>query len=160
MGKKDPFMKSNRLHTQLTNEQCCQLVAMRDVKGVKAAEHHFGVPVKTQASLSTKVKARPELARTYWQYRNKMAKGWVGTLGETSVAILQKIQEEVNKPDCDLLKLRELGRIFEILGDVSTSVMALAPQEITDDTPLFEVIDVEEEGQQLLLSGAEDGVAG
>jgi hypothetical protein len=155
MAKKDPFL-NRPIYQKLSDEQCCQLVAMRDVKGAKAAEHHFGVPVKSQVAISQKVKARPDLVRSYWQYRKNLASGWVRVLNETGIAVLTAIQQEVQAPTSDLLKLRELGRIFEILGDVSVSAMALAPAEVEEETPLWETIDVEEEQPQLLLQGSEN----
>jgi hypothetical protein len=159
MAKKDPFL-NRPIYPRLTDEQCCQLVAMRDVKGVKAAEHHFGVAVKSQAIISQKVKARPDLVKSYWQYRKNLARGWVGELNETGIAVLSAIRQEIQAPTTDLLKLRELGRIFEILGDVSVSAMALAPAEVEEETPLWEIIDVEEKTPQLLLEGSENGNAG
>lgn len=154
--KKDPFL-NKPIYQRLTDEQCCELVAMRDVNGAKAAEHHFGVSTKSQATISQKVKARPDLARCYWQYRRSLAKGWVGTLSETNVAILTAIKEEIQATKPDLLKMRELGRLLEIAGEVSVSVMAIPPQEIEEDTPLWETIDIEQETPQFLLQGSENG---
>lgn len=154
---KNPFFR--RLHRKLTDEQCCQLVAMRDVQGVKAAESHYGVDSRTQAKLSEAVKSRPHLDVVYWQYRNSIARRWVNGLGETLQAVLTKISEAVEADDIDLLKLRELTRTVEVLGDIGVSVTAIAPEAIEQETPRYEVIDIEVSENQLLLEGADDAVS-
>lgn len=154
---RDPFLR--RLHPKLTDEQCCQLVAMRDVQGIKAAESHYGIPAKTQAKLSEAVKSRPHLDVVYWQYRNSIARRWVNGLGETMQAVLTKISETVADDDIDLLKLRELTRTVEVLGDIGVSVTAIAPEAIEQETPRYEVIDVETTEDQLLLEGADDAIS-
>lgn len=159
---KDPFLY-RKLHTSLTDEQCCQLVAMRDVQGVEAAENHYNVPPKVQQKISEKVKSRPDLDRVYWQYRNSIARRWVNGLGETLNAVLCKISETVQTSEIDLLKLRELTRTIEVLGDIGVSVTAIAPEAIEQETPRFEIIDAEleaeEEEEQLLLEGAIDAAS-
>ena len=154
---KDPFFR--KLHPKLTDEQCCQLVAMRDVQGVKAAESHYGIPPKVQEKLSREVKSRPHLDIVYWQYRNSIARRWVNGLGETLQAVLAKISETVADDDVDLLKLRELTRTVEVLGDIGVSVTAIAPEAIEQETPRYEVIDVEAQDDQLLLEGADDATS-
>lgn len=154
---KDPFFR--RLHPKLTDEQCCQLVAMRDVQGIKAAENHYGIDAKTQNKLSKEVKSRPHLDIVYWQYRNSIARRWVNGLGETMQAVLAKISETVANDDIDLLKLRELTRTVEVLGDIGVSVTAIAPEAIEQETPRYEVIDIEAQDDQLLLEGADDATS-
>lgn len=157
MRNKDPFFQ--RLHRELTDEQCCQLVAMRDVQGIKAAEKHYGISKATQDRLSKAVKSRPHLDVVYWQYRNSIARRWVNGLGETLNAVLTKISETVSENDIDLLKLRELTRTVEVLGDIGVSVTAIAPEAIEQETPRYEIIDIEPEGEQMLLEGAKNAVS-
>lgn len=157
MGKpKDPFMRQN-LHTRLTNEQCCMMVAMRDVLGAKAAESHFQVAGKVQTALSQKVKARPDLDPVYWQYRNSLARRWINQLGETMSACLAKISESISEDEINLMQLRELVRAAEVLGDISVSVTAIAPEALElEAMPKHEIIDVESEEPLMLLGGVDD----
>lgn len=161
MAKTSPFVR-RKLHPKLSDEQCCQLTAMLDVLGAKAVENHFNVPVKTQKSISEKVKQRPDLEAYYWDYRKNLAKGWMRQLGETTSAVLVRISEEVGKDKIDAGTLRELTRAIEILGDFSVSAAVVAPQESEESEalPKYGAIDVdseeEEDGEPFLLPGQTD----
>jgi len=149
MRKKDPFLR--RLHPKLTDEQCCMMIAMRDVLGIKAAEHHFNIPAKKQIPIGEKVKTSPHLDTVYWQYRNSIAKRWMNQLGETMSATLLKITETIGEDEINLLQLRELVRAAEVLGDISVSATAIAPEGIELDAVKHQIIDVTEESEQYLL---------
>jgi hypothetical protein len=159
MAKASPFVR-RKLHPKLSDEQCCQLVAMADVLGAKAAENHFGVPIKTQKTISQKIRERPDLEGYYWDYRKNLAKGWMRQLGETTSAVLARISEEVGKDKIDAGTLRELTRAIEILGDISVSAAVVGPQEGEEIEPLpkYGAIDVDsqeddEDGEPFLLPG-------
>jgi len=153
MRNKDPFLR--RLHPRLTDEQCCMMTAMRDVLGIKAAENHFNIPAKKQIPISNKVKTSPHLDAVYWQYRNSIAKRWMNQLGETMSATLVKITETIGEDEIDLLQLRELVRAAEVLGDISVSATAIAPEGIEIDAVKHEIIDVTDDSEQYLLSASE-----
>lgn len=135
------------------------MVAMRDVHGIKAAESHYGLSSAAQGRISKVVKSRPDLDVVYWQYRNSIAKRWVNGLGETLQALLTKAKETIAGDEIDLLKLRELTRTIEVLGDIAVSVTAIAPEAIEQETPRYEVIDIEPSEDRLLLEGADDAVS-
>jgi hypothetical protein len=164
--KKSPFLR-RKLHSKLSDEQCCQLVAMADVLGEKAAENHFKVTIKVIRNISQKVKERPDLEEYYWDYRKSMAKGWIRQLGETTSAVLIRMSQEVTKDKIDALALRELTRAIEVLGDISVSAIVAGPPDSEDGEqmpklPKYGAIDVEsededededEDGEPFLLPG-------
>lgn len=132
------------------------MVAMRDVNGWKAAERHFGLTKIEQNRISKTVKTRPDLDRVYWQYRNAIARRWMSQLGETMSAILVKISATITDDTVDLQLLRELTRTVEIIGDISVSATAIAPDAISEDTPKYEIIDTE----SVRIEGARDASEG
>lgn len=153
---KDPFL--NSLSKTLTDEQCCMAVAMRDILGEAAAMRHFGITQYVLRSLNKKVKTRPDLDQTYWEYRRSMAKRWMSQVGEVIAGCANKVNEEINKAEPNLLFIRETVRAAEVFGGLAVSAMAIAPDEPEGEPlPRYAKIEPEDDDHEpLLLLGSAD----
>lgn len=154
---KDPFLHS--LSRTLTNEQCCQAIAMRDVYGEAYAINHFGITQFVIRSLNKRVKTRPDLDQIYWDYRRSYAKTWIGKVGEAIGSCAAKVTQEINRDEPNLLLIRETVRAAEVFGGLAVSAMAIAPDIIEEGERLPRYAQIEpdmDDREPLLLSGSAD----